>query len=196
MPDNSPALPELAALANDNSMLTRRFGKEVIHYYAGSRLNRYSFLRPDSTFLKPAASSPSTQYIALHELNPLTVDKGNFAYLSFEDVKPLIGSEPFHLSEAETIAEYDSTVTRPLMVFLGMLDSSEAVELPSSQHGQIKGQPFFAVDVTPRGTYKEAASTFLKKMEDKGLVIQKDPRAMSLHADAGECSPDPPFSGG
>ncbi|KAI1028083.1 hypothetical protein LB505_002228 [Fusarium chuoi] len=32
---SGPGLPEIAALQADDSMLTRRFGKEVVNYYAG-----------------------------------------------------------------------------------------------------------------------------------------------------------------
>ncbi|KAF7558695.1 hypothetical protein G7046_g5466 [Stylonectria norvegica] len=119
-------LPELPALQNDDSMLTRRFGREVINYYAGSRLNRFSFLRPDTTFLRKAAASPTARYLALSDLNALAQGKTELAYLTFDHVKSLIGHEPFHLTEEESIKQYDSTQTSPLIVFLAFLKVQEA----------------------------------------------------------------------
>lgn len=181
-----PQMPELGALQNDDSMLTRRFGKEVVNYYAGSRINRYSFLRGDTVFLHKAALSPSAQYIALSNLNPLIADKSELAYLGFDDVKPLIGAEPFHLSEDESIKQYDSTQSSALVVFLGMFQGSQPGEIASAEHGDIKGQPYFAIDATPRGSLAESAKEFLKIQEQKGHSIQENPRAMSLHAEAGK----------
>ncbi|KAH7143912.1 NUDIX hydrolase domain-like protein [Dactylonectria macrodidyma] len=180
-----PLLPELLALENDDSMLTRRFGKEVVNYYAGSRLNRYSFLRADAAFLRSAAASPAARYLALHDLNALVIDKTTLKYLTFDDVKPLIGSEPFHLTEDESIKAYDSAQTVPLIVFLGMLEEgNEPGHIQSGEHGDIKGQPYFAIDITARGTHTEKAIDFLKSQEAKGLSVDKNPRGMSLHPEA------------
>lgn len=180
-------IPENPALAHDDSMLTRRFGREVINYYAGSRLNRYSFLRADTAFLRKAAASPASQFIALENLNPLISDKTKLAFLSFEDVRPLIGAEPFHLSEEDAIKQYDSTTATPLIVFLGMLDStSAATEFATTDHGIVNALPLFAVDVTPRPPYADAAKAFLEKVQEKGYSIQPNPRAMTLLPEAGE----------
>ncbi|CAM1502998.1 Fc.00g077740.m01.CDS01 [Cosmosporella sp. VM-42] len=184
-----PQLPEHSALKNDDSMLTRRFGKEVINYYAGSTLNRYSFLRADTTFLKKAAVSPTTRYIALNNLNALVSSKTDLAYLTFDDVKPLIGAEPFALSEEDSIKEHDSTKTNALVVFLGMLvpegSKHEPTIITSADHGDVKGHPYFAIDITPKGSYEEAVTSFLKTQETKGNSIDMNPRAMTLHPEAG-----------
>lgn len=184
---SNPMLPVYPFLENDDSMLTRRFGKEAINYYAGSRINRYSFLRADTAFLRKAAASPSSQFIALENLNPLTVDKSKLAFFSFEDVKPLVGTEPFRLSESDAIKQYDSTAATPLIVFLGMFDNApKAVDFASTDHGVVKAQPVFAVDITPRASYVEAAKAFREQAEKKGYSIQANPRAMTLVADDGE----------
>lgn len=182
-----PIMPEVSFLANDNSMLSRRFGKEVVNYYSGGSLNRYSFLRPDTAFLRRAAQSPHSRFIALNNLNPLVAEKTNLVYLSFEDVKPLIGSDPFHLSEDESIKQYDSSMPKPLIIFLGMLEGkgTSSEEIPTSNHGPVKGDPFFAVDITTKGPNSEAATALLKKQEDQGRSIQTNPRSMLLHAEAG-----------
>lgn len=181
-----PLLPELPALQNDDSMLTRRFGKEVVNYYAGSRVNRYSFLRADAAFLRRAAASPTARYLALDDLNALVVDKTSLSYLTFEDVKSLIGPEPFRLPEDESIKAFDSAQTAPLVVFLGMLEEgSEPGHIESGEHGDIKGQPYFAIDITAKGTHADKATEFLKSQEVKGLSVDKNPMGMTLHPEAG-----------
>lgn len=179
-------VPELPALANDNSMLTKRFGKEVINYYAGSRLNRYSFLRSDAAFLRRAATSPSSRFLALNNLDPVVADKRQVAFFSYDDVKLLIGSDPFASTEDESIKNFDSTSVQPLIVFLGILpDTAQSVEIASSDHGVVTGQPYFALDVTPRASYTEVATAFLKQSEEKGLTVQTNSRSMSLLPEAG-----------
>ncbi|KAF5021705.1 hypothetical protein F66182_6262 [Fusarium sp. NRRL 66182] len=180
-----PELPVIAALQDDDSMLTRRFGREVVNYYAGSRINRFSFLRADAGFLQKASVSPTARYLALNDLNPLVVDNKTPAYLSFNDIQPLVGSDPFALTEDEAIQSFDSAKTKPLIVFLGMLEEGNETDLISSnEHGDIKGHPYFAVDITPKGAHAEKAASFLAEQEKKGLSLDKNPRAMSQSADS------------
>lgn len=190
MTASHPRLPEVPALANDDSMLSRRFGKEVINYYAGGRLNRFSFLRPDTAFLRAAASSPESRYLALKDLNPLSLDKTGLAQLTFEDVKPLIGADPFSMSEGDAIKAHDSTKVSPLIVYLGMLEgTASSITIDSSGHGPIKGQPYFAIDATPKPHNEEAISVFFKTAEEKGFAIDDNPRAMSLDPESGKVNP-------
>lgn len=188
MPTTAPPiqLPVNPILANDGSMLTRRFGKEVINYYAGGRLNRFSFLRSDTAFLKKAATSPAARYIALNDLNALIVDK-RLAFFAFDEVSSLIGADPFHLTEDETIKAFDSTRSSPLVVFLGILeDDGDHGHIASGEHGDIGGQPHFAIDITPKGSHSERAKSFLKDQESKGHSVDSNPRGMTLHPDAGK----------
>lgn len=185
-------LPVNPALQADDSMLTRKFGQEVVNYYSGTRLNRYSFLRADAAFLRRAARAPAARYVALDNLAAVAVDKSQLATFSFDDVKPLIGAEPAIVLEEKTaIAQFDSSKSTPLVVFLGLVDGSiggtaaaadegETVEIESTTHGTVKAQPYFAVDVTPRDSYKEAAEAFQKAFEARGLSIETNPRAMAL----------------
>ncbi|KAJ9417457.1 NUDIX hydrolase domain-like protein [Fusarium oxysporum] len=150
---SGPGLPEIAALQTDDSMLTRRFGKEVI--------------------------------LALHDLNPLVVDKKTPAYLTFKDVEPLIGPDHFTLTEDEAIQSFNSAETRPLVVFIGMLEEgNEKDSISSSDHGDIKGHPYFAIDITPKGNHAEKATQFLEEQEKKGLSLDKNPRAMNQSPEA------------
>jgi NAD+ diphosphatase len=182
-----PQLPEHPALKNDNSMLTRRFGKEVINYYAGGSVNRFSFLRNDYVYLNRAAVSPTARYIALKSLDALNQSKTELAYLSFDDVKSLIGSDPFSKSEEDYIKAFDSTQATPLVVFLGVLENDRTASdvISSAEHGDIKGHPYFAVDITPKAPFAENAESFLKAQEDKGLSIDSNARAMHLEPDSG-----------
>ena len=182
-----PQLPEHPALKNDKSMLTRRFGKEVINYYAGGSVNRFSFLRNDYVYLNRAAVSPTARYIALKSLDGLVQSKTELAYLKFEDVKPLIGSSPFDQSEEDYIKAYDSTQATPLVVFLGVLENDRTASdfISSAEHGDIKGHPYFAVDITPKQPFAEKAEEFLKAQEAKGLSIESNARAMHLEPDSG-----------
>ncbi|OAR02154.1 hypothetical protein LLEC1_06956, partial [Akanthomyces lecanii] len=184
-------LPVNPALQADDSMLTRKFGHEVINYYSGTRLNRYSFLRADAAFLRRAALAPAACYVALSNLSAVAVDKSQLATFSFDDVKRLIGAEPaIALDEKTAVAQFDSTRASPLVVFLGLVDGDisstaaaddkDTVEIESTTHGTVKAQPYFAVDVTPRDSYKEAAEAFQKSFEARGLSIEANPRAMTL----------------
>ncbi|KAG8414884.1 NADH pyrophosphatase [Metarhizium acridum] len=182
MTSTPPLLPELAALTSDDSMLTRRFGKEIINYYAGSRLNRYSFLRSDAAFLNKAATSSVARFVALKDLNPLVVEKRKLALFTYDDVKPLI-QEPFKLADAQRTKNYDSTAgPSVLIVFLGTVDGGDVI-FQTSEHGEVKGKPFFALDITPKGQRKYLAETWLKAQEEKGLWIATDTRSLSLHSE-------------
>ncbi|KAH7326378.1 NUDIX hydrolase domain-like protein [Stachybotrys elegans] len=181
----NPALPEIPSLLDDDSMLTRKFGKEVVNYYAGGSLNRYSFLRPDLKFLNAVALSPETKYIALNNLSPLVTSSSELAFFSYEDLKSVIGTAPFGLAEEEYIQLYDSTKSAPLIVFLGMDESGQtSTTFETSAHGSISGKGCFAIDVTAKGFQVEAASAFLAAAEQKGIATQGNPRSMTLHAEA------------
>lgn len=182
-----PLMPTNPVLDTDLSMLTRRFGKEVINYYAGSTLNRYSFLRPDTAFLRKTALAPSARFLALNNLNPLVKSATELALLKFDDVKPLVGEDLFALSEEDEIKQFDSKKSRALVVFLG-IGEGEGETFESTEHGSVKGQPYFAVDVTPKGSIADTANALLKKEEDAGNSFQTNPRSLSLHAEAGKFS--------
>lgn len=197
-------MPEHPALTNDTSMLTRRFGKEVINYFSGSRLNRYSFLRSDVTFLNRVATSPHARYIALDNLSPLVVNKKKLALLSYQDIKSVLGPHPTFLqSDAERIKAFDSSkvASETQVLFLGTTTTKNGAGVESevdadendvvwetSEHGDVRGRPYFAVDVsTTRGERKEEKKAWLKSQEEKGLWIASDTRSLTLHSEAGMC---------
>ncbi|RDW95176.1 hypothetical protein BP5796_00939 [Coleophoma crateriformis] len=172
-----PDLPDPAHHDVD-SMLSRKFGREVANYFSGSTLNRVSFLRTDYSFISAALTHKSASFLLLNDLAPLAKDPSQLAYAKHEDIKSLIGDNPFAKSEDELIKEYNSSVTLPLVLFLGIDERKKE----GFEHGIYKGKPFFAVDVTPRGTVEKEASAVIEAMKAKGLQFVEGRMHMSLNA--------------
>lgn len=172
-----PDLPE-AAHADFDSMLSRKFGKEVANYFSGSRLNRVSFLRTNHSFLSAALKHPSTSLLLLNNLAPLAKDPTRLEYASYKDVRPLIGDDPYLKAEEETVSEFNSTVTTPQLLFLG-LDETNTQGLEWTIY---KGSPFFALDVTPKGSFEAKANALIRDFEARGLIFIEGRLHMSLPA--------------
>ncbi|PNS21192.1 hypothetical protein CAC42_3530 [Sphaceloma murrayae] len=173
-----PALPT-PAHPDIDSMLSRKFGREVANYFSGSPLNRVGFLRGDAAFLNLALRHPSTSFLLCNELAPLTRDKTRLAFVKYEDVEPVIGN-PYDMDEEEMVRLYDSGKHVPQMIFLGLDEAREGVEY-TPKKGTYKGAPYFAVDVTPRKSVKEACEKLIKEVEGRGLKWAQG-RAMDLVA--------------
>src|SRR5947208_17073681 len=105
-----PDLPE-AAHHDVDSMLSRKFGKEVANYFSGSPLNRVSFLRGDHGFISSAFTHPSTKFLLMNDLAPMAKDPGNLDYASHSDIKALTGENPFEKSEEQRLKEYNASIT-------------------------------------------------------------------------------------
>lgn len=131
----------------------------------GLPLNRVGFLRTNHTFLNSAVQHPSTSFLLFNNLAPLTENPSKLAFVSYKDVESLVGNEPFRQSEEILLAEYDSTITRPLLVLLGL---DERVN-NSLTYRRYKGAPYFALDVTPIGTVREQAKSVISAVESRGL---------------------------
>jgi NAD+ diphosphatase len=97
-------------------------------------------------------------------------------------VKSIIGDDPFHRSEEDTIAQYNSSLYLAQIIFLG-LDEREA---GFEYKGRYKGQPWFAVDITPQGTVKDAAETLIESLKTEGLDFSKGRMNMNLPAEQGK----------
>jgi NAD+ diphosphatase len=108
---------------------------------------------------------------------------------SLEDVKPVIGENPFDKSEDDVIAQYNSSLYIPQIIFLGLDERKEGFVY--REH--YKGQPWFAVDVTPRESVKDKAEELVKKMEGEGLEFSKGRMHLSLPAEEGTSNPLPSF---
>ncbi|ROW12222.1 hypothetical protein VMCG_00102 [Cytospora schulzeri] len=185
------AIPDLPILEAEDSMLSRKFGRELANYFAGSPLNRVGFLRGDHVFLRSAFTHPSTRFLLLNELAPLVdeTDKSQrrLAYVKHEDVKPLTGPNPYEKPEEQLIKEFNSEEVKPLILLLGL---DEAHKIPASgddpafQYKEYKGRPYFAVDVTPRTSGSvEAANNVIEAMNAKGCSFFENQRNLGLTAD-------------
>jgi NAD+ diphosphatase len=155
-----------------------------ILYYAnnqGSPLNRVSFLRPDHTFLSQALKHPSTTFLLFNNLDPLVHSPDKLAQRKYADVKSVIGDDPFHRTEEDTIAQYNSSLYIPQIVFLG-LDERQA---GFDYKGRYKGQPWFAVDITPKESVQEAAEALVASLKGEGLDFSKGRMNMNLPAEQG-----------
>lgn len=172
-----PDLPDPAHHDVD-SMLTRKFGREVANYFSGSPLNRVSFLRTDHTFISAALTHPTACFLLLNDLAPLAKDSTQLVYVTHSDIKSLIGDDPFAKSEGEMIKEYDSSITLPLVLFLGLDEKRKE----GFERGTYKGKPYFAVDITPRGTVEKEASAIIEAMKAKGLTFLDGRMHMNLKA--------------
>ncbi|KAJ9629753.1 NADH pyrophosphatase [Taxawa tesnikishii (nom. ined.)] len=158
-------------------MLSRKFGKEVANYFSGSPLNRVGFLRGDSTFLSAAVRHPSTSFLLCKDLQPLIKEKTNLAWVKHQDVKPVIGEDPYHQTEDELISQYNSTKYTPQMIFLGLDDREEGL----TYKDLYKGAPRFAVDVTPKKSLSDACNELISSLDSRGLTFAQG-RAMDLEA--------------
>ncbi|KAK5631823.1 hypothetical protein RRF57_007537 [Xylaria bambusicola] len=174
----STAIPDLPLLATDDSMLSRKFGREVANYFSGSPLNRVSFLRADHAFLNAAFSHPSTCFLLLDNYSPLAKDTTTLAYVSKEDIAPLTGPEPFKATEEEQIKSFNSAITQPIVLFLGLDEKKTGF-----QYREYKGNPYFAVDVTPKGSIEEKAKGVIKAVQAKhGVTFIPGARLLTLNA--------------
>jgi NAD+ diphosphatase len=177
-------LPDLEDLLGpDDSMLSKKFGKEVVNYFGWSNINRLSFLRPDNVFLHQAFSHEHTSIIVLNNLSPLTHQSPQKLLIKKPaDVTTVTGLDLFLKSEDEMIQDYDSKASRPLVVFLGILEDLTA----DFEYGKYRGKPFFAVDITPRGSYTDAATALIENFtKDGGATFHQATRHATLDDTAG-----------
>ena len=179
-----PPLPDLPDPAHPDvdSMLSRKFGREVANYFSGSPLNRISFLRGNHDFISKAFVHPTTSFMLFNDLAPLGQDLTKLAYAKHEDIKSLVGENPFEKTEEQMIKEYNSAVTLPLVVFLGLDERKK----DGFEHGIYKGTPFFAIDITPRGTTEKEAIKVIETVKAKGLTFIEGRVHTSLSAPEGK----------
>ena len=97
-------------------------------------------------------------------------------------MKPVIGDNPFEKSEEEVIAQYNSSLYVPQIIFLGLDEKKEGFTY--KEH--YKGQPWFAVDVTPKESVKEKAEGVLEKLTSTGLEFSKGRMNLNLQAEEGK----------
>ncbi|EFX05795.1 NADH pyrophosphatase [Grosmannia clavigera kw1407] len=188
------ALPvaDLPVLPADDSMLTRRFGREVANYFSGSPLNRVSFLRTDHAFLQAAFAHPAARFLLVDNLAPLVhnTTPPRLAWSLLSDVAPLTGTLPFAGTEEDAAKNFNSANDpHPIILFLGIDEKSKFAEPstaaapPSFTYSTFKGNPYFAVDVTPRGGLADRANAAIEAAKAKGLTFFTNARGMNLVAE-------------
>ncbi|KAG5305286.1 peroxisomal NADH pyrophosphatase NUDT12 [Histoplasma capsulatum G186AR] len=163
-----------------DSMLSRKFGKETVNYFSGSLLNRVSFLRTDGAFLSAALRHPTTRFLLFNDLNPLVRSPSEIFYASYNDVKTLIHEDVFDKTEADALKDFQPSITTPLLIFLGL---DETQKENSLSYKSYTGAPFFALDVTPRGTIEQPAKGIIATMEANGLSFFRGRTVTTLPAD-------------
>ena len=114
----------------------------------------------------------------LNELAPLAHSPTKLAYATYKDVIPLIGEDPYSKSEEELIESYNSTTTIPQLLFLGLHEGDKS----GFEYKIYSGSPFFALDVTPKGTIEAAAKSLIENKKTEGLTFVEGRMHMNLPA--------------
>ncbi|KAI5305239.1 exosome non-catalytic core subunit rrp46 [Ascosphaera pollenicola] len=159
-----------AANAELPTMLARKFGKETANYFSKTPLNRYSFLRGDAPFLSAALRHPSSRFLLYKDLCPLVSTPSEIYLATYNEVSDLVPETIYDEPEEVTVKSFDSSITQPLVIFLGVDESRTEDGL---SYRIYKGAPYFAVDVTPKGTIAAQAQGVVDRMESKGLYFDK-----------------------
>lgn len=89
-----------------------------------------------------------------------------------------MGDDPYSKTEEDLVSEYNSTTTIPQLLFLGLDERNKA----GLEYAAYSGSPFFALDVTPRGSFESEAISLIRDVEAQGLVFLKGRLHMSLPA--------------
>jgi NAD+ diphosphatase len=176
------SIPGLPASKGDDSILSQKYGPESTNYFSNSPLNRLSFLREDHAFLKGAFSHPETNFLLMNELAPLIEVPTDLQFVKLAEVVSVTGADPFGLPEEDMIKNYDSTDTRPLLIFLGILEDPAS----AFQYKSFKGQPIFAIDITPKEPYAAAAKALVENQTQSGRKFNQTMRQVTLSAGPGE----------
>ena len=132
----------------------------------------------DNSFLSAALRHPTTKILIFRTLEPLVENPQKLAFATHNDVNSLIGDDPYSKSEADQMQEFDSSVFRPHLVFLGLDDRVEGI----SYKDHYKGAPFFALDVTPQQSLQEASEQLISQFEGRGHSFAQGRVMMSLPA--------------
>lgn len=148
-------------------------------------MNRFAWLRTDNKFLSDAVRHPSTAFVLLNSLSPLAHDTTKLAYSSYTDVRGVIGEDPYAQTEDELVQSYDSAKTIPQLVFLGLDERKSSDSSPPFTYNSYTGRPFFALDVTPKGTIASACESLISSKKSAGLTFMGGRTHVSFPAHEG-----------
>ena len=115
-------------------------------------------------------------------LSPLIKSPTEIHYATYQDIKPLVPINPYAQTEEQDIKEFDSREQLPQLIFLGLDESDKN----GYQFKNYTGAPYFALDVTPKEPFEQAARDVAEGFEKAGLGFVEGMRAMSFPADVGK----------
>ncbi len=114
----------------------------------------------------------------MNNLAPLAENPSKLRYASYKDVQPLIGENPYSKSEEDLISEFNSSVAIPQLLFVGLDENHRT----GFEWNIYQGSPYFALDVTPKGSTPSAAESLIQTMKTRGLKFVEGRVHMSLPA--------------
>lgn len=128
----------------------------------------------------------------LNNLAPLTRSSTELYYAKYDEVQKLVPQNFFDQSEEDMIKNFDSRKTHPSLTFLGLDESRKDGGFAWKIYS---GTPYFAVDVTPKGSQEQqaAASEVVKAMEEKGLSFFQTRVVSTFSPDEGTLDRGPLF---
>lgn len=147
-------------------------------------MNRLSFLRGDHAFLSAALKHPSTRFVLMKDLAPLTKSPAEPYYAKYDEIRKMVPETIYDKSEEDIIKEYDSRKTTASPIFLGLDETQKQDGLVWKIY---TGTPYFALDVTPRHSEEQQANSraVIADMEAKGLAFLQGRTIMSFPASEG-----------
>ena len=95
----------------------------------------------------------------------MVTDPTKLKSVSYADVQPLIGEDPYAKSEADLISQYNSSTTIPQLLFLGLDETVKTGFSWNIYHGN----PYFALDVTPKGSITSNAEKLIAHMKSQDI---------------------------
>lgn len=119
----------------------------------------------------------------LNQLAPLVKSPADLHFASYQDVKSLVPEDTFERSEEDVLKSFNSGITPPLVVFLGLDESKSGND--GMVHKSYKGVPYFAVDVTPKGPLEKKVNGIIETLESSGLSFNKARVMSTFSADHG-----------
>lgn len=160
----------------------------MTNHFTGSPLNRLSWLRSSHSFLNAIIQSPQSRWILFNNGNPLippSSDPPSLPYLSTQDLRPLLGPQPYFTQTSSPTgddqrqtpnAQTDAVrLGTPRIVFLGIHEASPAAPaaLPSSTQDDfqiLRGTPYFAMDVSDLADESLVRSALVARTAGEELV--------------------------
>ena len=114
----------------------------------------------------------------MNNLAPLAQNPTKLEYATYNDIQPLVGDDPYSKPEDVLISEYNSSITIPQLLFLGLDERHRN----GFEWKIYRGSPYFALDITPKGSIEPQAKAIIDKMEAKDLIFVQGRLLMSLPA--------------